>query len=96
MGSGSSTYKQHNAGVDILEKMWTKISVQQMSRKELNDVIVAKYGQLDTVVDRLLDIYLLLSAGGHEDATDRTESDAGKFLTRDGRLISTRYYSFVS
>ena len=90
MGSGSSMFKQHNTGVNILEKMWTKISVQPMSRQELNDVITTKYKQLDTVVDRLLDIYLLLSAGGHEDSDYNMESDAGKFLARDGRLISTR------
>lgn len=58
-------------------------------------VIVYKYPQLTTVVDRLLDIYFLLSAGRHDTSDDMTQdvksdADIGKFLTRDGRLISTR------
>ncbi len=78
----------------MLDKMWTKIAVEPMSRAELREVINTKHPQLATVVDRLLDIYFLLSAGRHE-LSDETmemdaETDVGKFLARDGRLISTR------
>ena len=93
MGTGSNLYKQHNAGLNILDKLWTKIYVQPMSEQELREVIVTKYEKLETVVDKLIDIYLLLSAGGHKDEnmeTDDIQSDAGKFLSRDSRLISTR------
>lgn len=87
-------YKQHNAGLDIVEKMWTKITVQPMSREELKEVICTKFSHPKSVVDKLLDIYLLLSAGGHEtdelSETADLSSDVGKFLARDGRLISTR------
>ncbi len=98
MGSGSSLYKQHNAGVEILEKMWTKICVQPMTKTELGTVIITRHPQLETVVDKLLDIYLLLSAGSHqveEASGEETEEECGvgRFLARDGRLISTRYFS---
>ena len=77
----------------MLEKMWTKIYVQPMCRKELSGVIVAKFNKLNTVVDKLIAIYLLLSAGGHRDDSieiDDMQSDVGKFQAKDGRLISTR------
>ena len=85
-------YTQHNAGLETLAKLWTRISVQPLSRAELRQVICAKHAQLETVVDRLLDVYLLLSAGGHvmPEGNEASESDAGRFLGRDGRLISTR------
>ena len=57
-------------------------------------VLVTKYPALETVVDRLLDIYFLLSAGGHhgdEVTMDAGGDGVGKFLSRDGRQISTRY-----
>ncbi|KAH3728968.1 hypothetical protein DPMN_054931 [Dreissena polymorpha] len=58
-------------------------------------VICTKFPKMETVVDRLLDIYFLLSAGNHQGALDDAmamqEESVGKFLTRDGRLISTRY-----
>ena len=93
MGTGASLYKQHNTGVEMLEKMWMKIYVQPMCKKELSSVIVTKCSKLNTVVDKLIAIYLLLSAGGHRDEsieTDDVQSDVGKFQAKDGRLISTR------
>ena len=58
-------------------------------------MICSKYPALSTVVDRLLDIYFLLSAGKHSGADDVTmETDTenvGKFLSHDGRQISTRW-----
>ena len=94
VGSGSEWYKQHSAGSDMLERMWTKISVEPMSRTELQQVITTRYPQLMSVAERLLDVYFLLSAGRHELSSDAMEtdddSDVGKFLARDGRLISTR------
>lgn len=58
-------------------------------------VIVEKHPQLATVADRLIDVYLLLSAGKHElshvsDAEHSDPTDVAKYLPRDGRLISTR------
>ena len=63
--------------------------------KHIFQVICSKYPALSTVVDKLLDIYFLLSAGKHSGADDvamETEAEnVGKFLSNDGRQISTRY-----
>ena len=69
-----------------------------MTKTELGTVIMTRHPQLETVVDKLLDIYLLLSAGSHqveEASGEETEEECGvgRFLARDGRLISTRYFS---
>lgn len=75
----------------MLEKMWTKVNVQPLSKSELREVINATFPQLVTVTDRLLEIYFLLSAGKHETSEEEElESTAGKFLSNEGRLISTR------
>ena len=62
-------------------------------------MIYSKYPALSTVVDRLLDIYFLLSAGKHSGADDvAMETDAenvGKFLSHDGRQISTRWLCYA-
>lgn len=73
--------------------MWTKVNIQPLSKEELREVINTVYPPLCTVTDRLLDIYFLLSAGKHEisdEGEDRQTSTAGKFLSNEGRLISTR------
>ncbi|CAG2222307.1 MDN1 [Mytilus edulis] len=80
---------QHNNSSVLLEKMWTKISVEPLSRVELEQVITTQYADLKPVVDRLLDIYFMLSAGKHDTEGNQEES-VGKFLSHDGRLISTR------
>lgn len=54
-------------------------------------VIVSRFPQLATVVEKLLDIYLMLSAGKHDSEISTSNSDsAGKFLSLAGRLVSTR------
>jgi hypothetical protein len=67
-------------------------------KNEFFQVLCIKYPSLETVVDKLLDIYFLLSAGGHQGASDvamETEIESvGKFLSHDGRQISTRYIYF--
>ena len=63
----------------------------------LPQVICHKYSTLATVVDKLLDIYFLLTSGKHSVSDSAGGSpgenggDAGKFYSVDGRLISTRY-----
>ncbi|XP_076077814.1 midasin-like isoform X3 [Mytilus galloprovincialis] len=89
LGSHSGWHRQHNNSSVLLEKMWTKISVEPLSRVELEQVITTQYAELKPVVDRLLDIYFMLSAGKHDTEGNQEES-VGKFLSHDGRLISTR------
>ena len=65
-------------------------------------IVVTRFPNLPPVVDRLLDIYFMLSAGRHhltsnlsdleadDDITESEEDTVGKFLSLTGRLISTR------
>ena len=91
LGGSSGWYRQQSGSSVLLEKMWTKVNMQPLSKSELREVINATFPQLVTVTDRLLEIYFLLSAGKHETSEEEElESTAGKFLSNEGRLISTR------
>ncbi|XP_060072903.1 midasin-like [Ylistrum balloti] len=91
LGSGSGWHRQHSSSSILLEKMWTKVNVEPLSRSELEKVINTLYPQLHPVTEKLLDIYFMLSAGKHEAGVEDSLSDeVGKFLSHDGRLISTR------
>ncbi|XP_052242535.1 midasin-like [Dreissena polymorpha] len=94
VGGSSGWQKQQTGTSQLLDKLWTSVLVEPLSRSELKLVICTKFPKMETVVDRLLDIYFLLSAGNHQGALDDAmamqEESVGKFLTRDGRLISTR------
>ena len=66
-------------------------------------MVVALYPQLSKIVERLLDIYLLMSCGSHGHSSsssshfeldDADFRDVGKFVTHEGRLISTRWALF--
>ncbi|XP_053396218.1 midasin-like isoform X2 [Mercenaria mercenaria] len=86
--------KQQNSNSALLDKLWTSVLVEPLTRTELSKVLCTKYPSLETVVDKLLDIYFLLSAGDHQGASSvamETEMESvGKFLSHDGRQISTR------
>ncbi|XP_041350636.1 midasin-like [Gigantopelta aegis] len=94
IGGSGCWYNQHSSSSVLLDKMWTKINVEPLSRPELQIVISTKFPLLTTVVDKLLDIYFLLSAGKHDVVANGNMSPstdtAGKFLSHDGRLVSTR------
>ncbi|XP_062606102.1 midasin-like, partial [Saccostrea cucullata] len=92
LGGCSGWYRQQSSSSVLLEKMWTKVNIQPLSKVELREVINTMFPQLSTVTDRLLDIYFLLSAGKHEITGEEEEvtSTVGKFLSNEGRLISTR------
>ncbi|CAH1798613.1 unnamed protein product, partial [Owenia fusiformis] len=90
----SGLYTLQNSNSTMLERMWSLINVEPMSRGELKEVITSRYPQLNSVSERLLDIYFLLSAGQHESSMVAMDTEldetVGQFLSHDGRLISTR------
>ena len=54
-----------------------------------------KFPSLSTVAEKLLAVYFMLSAGKHELSQEREETSYedesdGKFISHDGRLVSTR------
>ncbi|XP_014672453.1 PREDICTED: midasin-like [Priapulus caudatus] len=93
---GSGQYKGKTNNCSLLDKLWTQINIEPMSRSELRQVVTAKFPSLASVADRLLDIYFMLSAGGHEhdagadDAGRGDDSELGKHIAREGRLTSAR------
>lgn len=93
MSGSSGFYQQHSHSGDILKNLWTRVYVEPLSRDELQHVTLTRFPQFSTIVDRLLDIYFLLSSGKHAPAADErgeVESDVGKFVAHEGRQISTR------
>ena len=93
MSGSSGFYQQHSHRADILKNLWTRVYIEPLSRDELQHVTLTRYPHFATIVDRLLDIYFLLSSGKHApaaDGDDDVESDIGKFVAFEGRQISTR------
>ncbi|KAL3884189.1 hypothetical protein ACJMK2_030409, partial [Sinanodonta woodiana] len=99
---GSSGWHRQQAGCSmLLEKMWTHVMVEPLSRNELQQVICSRWPQLTTVVDKLLDIYFLLSSHGQEMKGLMNEGQEGNHLGEESdvckiipayesRMISTR------
>ena len=82
-----------NSGMSVLlDKSWTKVNVEPLSKDELYEVISQKYPTLQSIIDRLLEIYFLLSRGEHSGtvAVDESKLVSFKILSSDKRLISTR------
>ncbi|GAB1601935.1 midasin-like [Argonauta hians] len=76
----------------LVEKNWTKLNLEPLSKEELHEVISQKYPALHSIIDRLLEIYFLLSRGEHVGMMD-VDNDSkfnSKFFSHDKRLISTR------
>ncbi|XP_059478111.1 midasin [Neocloeon triangulifer] len=83
----------------ILDKMWMQVNVEPLARHELETVIKQKYPALETVVSRLLDVFLVFSKGSHSMALESQPMTvvSGMDLAPEmkaanlaGRLISTR------
>ncbi|XP_067386141.1 midasin isoform X2 [Emydura macquarii macquarii] len=63
---GDGWYRQQNSHATLLDKYWTKIRVDNMSKAELKEVLKGRYPSLAAVTDRLLDIYLQLTGDKHQ------------------------------
>uniref|UniRef100_UPI00398F5005 midasin isoform X2 n=1 Tax=Pristiophorus japonicus TaxID=55135 RepID=UPI00398F5005 len=102
--SNAGWYRQQNSHATLLDKLWTKIKLDNMNRAELNEVLVNRYPSLEIVIDRLLDIYCQLTgkkhhgspihlAGNHgnKQAPDECETKTeDKDLCLEGRGLSLR------
>ncbi|XP_078617566.1 midasin-like [Branchiostoma floridae x Branchiostoma japonicum] len=103
LSSATGYFKQHSSNSSLLDRLWTRICVEPLSRDELRKVLVAKYPNLSGIAEKLLDVYCMLSSGRHDLAVAKDDGmdcssapeDSGMALTTgyasaDGRLISTR------
>ncbi|XP_067947567.1 midasin-like [Watersipora subatra] len=76
----------------LLEKSVMTVTVEPLSRSELSTIIQALYPNLTQVIDRLLDMYLTLSAGKHmDDRPDAADKEMVWWTSFYGnRKLSTR------
>ncbi|XP_038059526.1 midasin-like [Patiria miniata] len=90
-------FRQHVSHAALLDRMWSKVNVEPLSREELQQVVVTLHPKLTSVVDKLLDIFIMLSSGSHDDPQEtKPDEQHGRVVTpaevtgHQGRLISTR------
>ncbi|KAL5014013.1 hypothetical protein ScPMuIL_008283 [Solemya velum] len=97
IGGVSAWPKQQTSCSLLLDKMWMLVNIELLSETELKQVICTKYPQLSTIIEKILDVYFMLSSRQHEMTQDRNadEENAGRFLSHTRRLFSTRQNTFA-
>ncbi|XP_076336290.1 midasin isoform X2 [Tachypleus tridentatus] len=75
--------------INPLNNLWRKITIEPMSIAELKQVILTKWPVLHHLVDRMLDVYVMFSDGGHH-KVNISESEGSSIPKSARRLISTR------
>ncbi|NXB28427.1 MDN1 protein, partial [Eulacestoma nigropectus] len=68
---GGGWYRQQSSHAALLDKYWTKIHLDNMSKGELKEVLQRRYPNLALVTDHLLDIFMDL-AGDKYQAPENT------------------------
>ncbi|KFR09321.1 Midasin, partial [Nipponia nippon] len=63
---GGGWYRQQSSHAALLDKYWTKIHLDNMSKGELKEVLQRRYPNLALVTDHLLDIYIHLTGDKYE------------------------------
>ncbi|NXX88474.1 MDN1 protein, partial [Centropus bengalensis] len=98
---GGGWYRQQSSHAALLDKYWTKIHLDNMSKGELKEVLQRRYPNLALVTDHMLDIYIHLtgdkyqasenSASGSRHLEDSPESRSeNKKPNLEGRELSLR------
>ncbi|NXE72930.1 MDN1 protein, partial [Cochlearius cochlearius] len=63
---GGGWYRQQSSHAALLDKYWTKIHLDNMSKGELKEVLQRRYPSLALVTDHLLDIYIHLTGDKYQ------------------------------
>ncbi|XP_061225769.1 midasin isoform X3 [Neopsephotus bourkii] len=63
---GGGWYRQQSSHAALLDKYWTKIHLDNMSKGELKEVLQRRYPNLALVTDHLLDIYIHLTGDKYQ------------------------------
>ncbi|KAK9303268.1 hypothetical protein QLX08_005030 [Tetragonisca angustula] len=66
-----------------VQKQWFCVNVESLSKKELVTIVQVLFPILHTVATRIVDVYLLFSAGDHEDDTVNNVRNSRQISTRD-------------
>ncbi|XP_042842742.1 midasin [Panthera tigris] len=102
LSCGGNWYRPLNSHAALLDKYWTKIHMDNMDKKELNEVLQNRYPSLLAVTDHLLDIYIQITGEKHHSQNDSSVtceqapeevSEArreNKGLSLEGRELSLR------
>ncbi|XP_071469317.1 midasin isoform X1 [Marmota flaviventris] len=67
---GGNWYRPLNSHATLLDKYWTKIHLDNLDKKELNEVLQSRYPSLLEAADHLLDIYIELTGEKHHSPSD--------------------------
>ncbi|NXN90988.1 MDN1 protein, partial [Rhinopomastus cyanomelas] len=67
---GGGWYRQQSSHASLLDKYWTKVHLDNMSKEELKEVLQRRYPNLALVTDHLLDIYIDLTGDKYQASED--------------------------
>ncbi|XP_066850638.1 midasin isoform X2 [Anser cygnoides] len=99
---GGGWYRQQSSHASLLDKYWTKIHLDNMSKVELKEVLQSKYPNLAHVTDHLLDIFIHLTGDKYQasensaSGSSRASEDASESRSEnkkpnlEGRELSLR------
>ncbi|NXD83342.1 MDN1 protein, partial [Halcyon senegalensis] len=73
---GGGWYRQQSSHATLLDKYWTKIHLDNMSKGELKEVLQRRYPNLALVTDHLLDIYIHLTGDKYQ-VSENSASGSG-------------------
>ncbi|XP_009998839.1 PREDICTED: midasin [Chaetura pelagica] len=71
---GGGWYRQQSSHTALLDKYWTKIHLDNMSKGELKEILQRRYPNLASVTDHLLDIYIHLTGDKYQASEDSASS----------------------
>ncbi|KAK8382607.1 hypothetical protein O3P69_015440 [Scylla paramamosain] len=77
---------------NLLDKLWTKVTLETLTRSELLQLVAIRWPKLEAVSEKLVGVYLMLSSSQHDDDTEKeNQTDVFDFTTvkTSGRLVST-------
>ncbi|KAK3879278.1 hypothetical protein Pcinc_016138 [Petrolisthes cinctipes] len=84
--------KLASGSAGLLEKLWTKVTLENLTRSELLKLVTERWPQLQTVSDKMVTVYLMVSSGQHIDDGVEGQEEVVDMTTvkTSGRLVSTR------
>ncbi|KAL1775570.1 midasin isoform X1 [Sigmodon hispidus] len=89
LSCGGSWYRPLNSHASMLDKYWTKIHLDNLDKKDLNEVLQSRYPSLSSEIDHLLDIYIELTGEKHCCPSDSSAGDgqAPQEAPRESRKV---------